>query len=104
MRTTDFGLKPQSLKMIQEALAQFPQIQEALIIGSRAMGHYKRGSDIDIALKGSNITETILAKIKGKLEDELPLPYLFDVIHYETIKNLELKKHIDTYGKSIIIS
>ncbi len=32
---------------------------------------------------------------------EYPLPYFFDVIHYENISSEELKTHIDTMGKII---
>jgi hypothetical protein len=33
--------------------------------------------------------------------DELPLPYLFDVIHYDKITHDDLRTHIDRYGKSV---
>ena len=36
-----------------------------------------------------------------KLNEVYPLPYFFDIIVYEQIKNENLKKHIDTAGKEI---
>jgi predicted nucleotidyltransferase len=37
---TDFGLKPGDLQMICLALEKEPQIEQALIFGSRAKGNY----------------------------------------------------------------
>ncbi|MBZ4645255.1 MAG: polymerase subunit beta, partial [Clostridia bacterium] len=34
------------------------------------------------------------------LNEELPLPYYFDVVHYESLKHDSLKAHIDTYGRA----
>ena len=30
--------------------------------------------------------------------DELPCPFVFDVVAYESIKNPQLRRHIDTVG------
>ena len=40
-----------------------------------------------------------LLHLKDKLEEELPLPYRFDLVIYDQIDSLDLKKHIDTFGK-----
>ena len=48
----NFGLRPQDLTEIIEMIRQFPDIEEAVIFGSRAKGNYKKGSDVDIAIKG----------------------------------------------------
>ncbi len=92
-----FGLPDQSLDMIKNTLAQYPEVKEAIIFGSRAMGNYKKGSDVDIALKG-NISQDTLLKIYVKLDQELPLPYKCDIVDYHAITNSELKTHIDQYG------
>ena len=46
------------LAVIQEIceLAQKHQIEKVILFGSRARGDYKRASDIDLAVKGGNIT------------------------------------------------
>ncbi len=93
-----FGISEKSLQSIIDALKKFPEVQEAIIFGSRAMGHYKPGSDVDLALKG-NITPDTLLKIKTLLDQELPLPYLFDIVDYQAIDNPDFKAHIDQYGK-----
>lgn len=72
-------------------------VVKAVIFGSRAMGNYKRGSDIDIALIG---TEKIL-KINDILNEESPMPYFFDLIAYDCISNENLREHINSQGKVI---
>jgi hypothetical protein len=59
------------------------------------MGHYKNGSDVDLAVYGSRLLTRLFNGLSALLNEELPLPYYFDVIHYESIKDIELKKHID---------
>lgn len=92
-----FGLTEEDLGRIRTTLQAFPQIETAQIIGSRAMGNYKKGSDIDLVLTG-DVPFQVVAKVKTALE-ELPTPYFFDVIVYQDVKNASLKMHIDTHGK-----
>ncbi len=94
-----FGLPVKSMGMIIEALSRWPEIEKAVVFGSRAMGHYKNGSDVDLAVYGKQITDEAVQRLSALLNEELPLPYYFDVIHYESIKDIELKKHIDEYGR-----
>ncbi|GGH84653.1 putative nucleotidyltransferase [Pullulanibacillus pueri] len=94
-----FGLIESDLHYINVALMQFDEIKCAVIFGSRAMGNYKKGSDIDIAIKGKDITSEVLYKLSDLLNEEYPLPYFFDIIHYESISNENLKAHIDKEGK-----
>ncbi len=95
------GLLKRDLDWIQEALSKYPEIEEAVLFGSRAMGNYKKGSDVDLAIKGSRINRTTVNRLSDDLNEEYPLPYFFDVIHYENISSEELKTHIDTMGKII---
>ncbi|MBT3385174.1 MAG: nucleotidyltransferase domain-containing protein [Prolixibacteraceae bacterium] len=94
-----FGIAPKSYKLIMYAISEFEEIEKASIYGSRAIGNFKQGSDIDIVLFGKKITQEIVLKLKVKLEHDLPIPYFFDLTHYESISNLELKNHIDSHGK-----
>lgn len=95
-----FSLSQKEIEQICRILKQFPQIEEGLIFGSRAMGNQKRGSDIDLAIKGKTDL-SLAAKVKSRLEEDLPLPYFFDVIDYHSIGNPQLKEHIDRFGKVI---
>jgi predicted nucleotidyltransferase len=93
-----FGLTKSELEQIYQILRAFPAIKEVLIFGSRATGGYKKTSDIDLALKG-NINNEIVAEVKYQLEENTTLPYFFDVINYQKLKNKELKAQIDQEGK-----
>lgn len=92
-----FGLTDEEITQIIEVLKSIPEIECGIIYGSRALGTYKRGSDIDLALKGK-INLDVVAKVKWILEEETKLPYFFDVTDYKSITNHELKQHIDIYG------
>lgn len=90
------------MKYMTNALQQFKEIDKAFIVGSRAMGNYKVGSDIDLAIVGVNITNQRLYKLDDCLNEVYPLPVFFDIIHYEATLNENLKKHIETEGKNNI--
>ncbi len=93
------GLKEKDLLYIINTIKNHPEIEKAVLFGSRAMGNFKRGSDVDIALIGESISFTTISEIKYDLEEESPMPYFFDILNYHQLKNEELKKHIDTVGK-----
>ena len=95
-----FGLLSRDEKNILDALSKFDEIEEAIVFGSRAIGNYKAGSDVDLALKGPLGSDLIL-QISESLNEDYPLPYFFDVIDYNRITNEALENHIDAYGKSI---
>ncbi len=90
------SLKDSDLDAIKEVISRFPQVQKAILFGSRAKGNYKRGSDVDIALYliGDDITQSIA----GVLNDDTLLPYKFDVLNASTITNPDLIAHINRVG------
>jgi len=94
-----FGLAEAQINEICTIMAKFPEIRQAIIFGSRAMGNYKEASDVDIALKGDT-TFSLAAKVKYELEEETYLPFFFDVLPYEKSNHVKLKAHIDQYGIS----
>jgi predicted nucleotidyltransferase len=96
----NFGITPKSMNMIINVLMNKKEVQKAAIFGSRSIGNYKNGSDIDIAIYGANITADLVNEISVELNEKLPLPYYFDIVHYDSLKHDGLKDHIDKYGKS----
>lgn len=100
--SNSFGIYEKSFSLILDVFKSFPEIKEAIIFGSRAMGNYKHGSDIDIALKG-DINQQLLAKIRGVLEDEISTPYLYDVVVFDQLENENTIQHIEKYGKLIYL-
>lgn len=95
---TIFGLKISVVNQIKEVFLNYPQVQEVILYGSRAMGNYKNGSDIDLTLKGDELNLAILNKIDWELDDLL-LPYTFDLSLYKHIDNPDLINHIKQVGK-----
>ncbi|WP_455814903.1 nucleotidyltransferase family protein [Clostridium butyricum] len=96
-----YGLLERDIRYIKKALEQCEEIEKAIIFGSRAMGNYKNGSDVDIAVLGELISNNTILKLNDYLNEIYPLPYFFDIINYNSITNENLKKHIDIEGKII---
>lgn len=94
------GLDKKELQKICKVFDQFKKIDSVIIFGSRSMGNFKKGSDIDLALMG-DIDSSTLNQIKLLLNEETPLPYFFDIVVYNEIESKDLKDHIDHYGKII---
>ncbi len=93
-----YGLTTEQLDKIISFIRTYPEIEEAVLFGSRAMGNYKKTSDVDIALKGPFVTASLAARMKSNLEEESNLPYFFDFLAYPIISNEALKQHIITHG------
>lgn len=72
-------------------------ISKAIIYGSRAMGNYREGSDIDLTLLG-DVDHRTLARIAGEFDDS-NIPYTVDLSAYDKICNQNLKEHINRVGK-----
>ncbi len=83
-----------ALNKITEILKSNYKIKQIFLFGSRAKGTAKPGSDIDISIKGDNLTLSDIFNLSLKI-DELDLPYKVDIIDYDKISNVELKEHID---------
>lgn len=66
--TEVFGLPKKCVEDIRAVLAAVSSVERAVIFGSRAMGNYKPGSDVDLALFGE-ISYDDLLKIKSRLDD-----------------------------------
>ena len=96
-----FGMTDKSFTIFLSALHEFPEIESAEIFGSRAIGNYKPGSDVDVVLKGNEVTSITVSKLTSMLNERLPLPYLFDVVNYTDVDNLSLKNHIDRYALTV---
>lgn len=96
-KLSSLGLNQDDVDNIVNVLRSNPKIQEAVLFGSRALGTYSSGSDIDISLHGHNLSLTDILDVSIELE-ELNLPYKFDLIIYERINEEALKAHIQRVG------
>ena len=76
------------------------KISTAILFGSRAKGSFEPGSDIDIAIKGSELNLNVIIELKIILDDLL-LPYKFDIVIYDRISEPALLDHINRVGISL---
>lgn len=95
-----YGLSKENMTKIQSVLADFVEIDEAVLYGSRAKGNYKSGSDIDLALKGERLNLHILNTISLALDD-LFLPWIFDLVIHHHIRDSALIDHIQRVGQVV---
>ncbi len=96
-----FGLREEVIEKIQQVLAKYPQINQAILYGSRAKGTYKNGSDIDITLKGAELNLRLLSQISHELDDLL-IPYKIDLSIFHEIENADLLEHIGRVGVEFV--
>lgn len=96
-----FGISDKTYSKLLDTFSRFPEIKEVFIFGSRAKGSYKNGSDIDLAVKGENISPGLILKLKGLFNERLSIPYKVDVIGYDYLTHLGLKEHIQRIGRVI---
>ena len=82
---------------IADVLAGHPQVEQAVLYGSRAKGNYKNGSDIDLTLMGRELQTADLLSIMGELDDLL-LPYMIDLSLFHQLTHPELIEHIRRVG------
>jgi predicted nucleotidyltransferase len=94
-----FGLTQKTIDKINTVFDSHSDIREVIIYGSRAKGNFREGSDIDITLKGKNISSTTLLKINQQIDD-LNTLYLFDVSIFEKLESKDFIEHIDRVGKT----
>lgn len=91
------GLSENELRKITRVFQKFSNINTAILFGSRAMGTYHNGSDIDIALKGDDLKLNDILNVSIAL-DELSLPYKLDLIAFNRIQEPKLIDHIKRVG------
>ncbi len=63
------GLTNETLAEIHRVLAQQPEVEKAILYGSRAKGTQRTGSDVDLALIGPGLDDRILGRIADDFED-----------------------------------
>lgn len=93
----NFGLDSSTIKKIRLIFANYPSIEKVILYGSRAIGNYRSGSDIDLTLLAPQLTTSDLLRIENELDDLL-LPYQIDLSLYHQIENDDLLEHIQRVG------
>lgn len=95
----DHGLSAETVAQIRGALSRFPEVERAVLFGSRAKGTFRQGSDIDLALVGEGVDWRLLGRIEMVLDD-LMLPYSFSLIELSKVTNEEVAAHVRRVGRT----
>jgi len=91
------GLPASAMAAIQMVLATYPEVEAAILYGSRALGRHRPASDIDLTLTGHVIRNATLARIDADLDDLL-LPWVIDLSALAAISHPALLDHIQRAG------
>lgn len=92
-----FGLEQHIIDNIITVFEANANVDKAFVFGSRAKGNYRPDSDIDIAIKGIDITLDDILKMSMEFEVK-GIKNKIDLIDYTSIKEPALKEHIDRVG------
>lgn len=98
LRRSDYGLSGSVIRKICDVFKRYPQVEKAVLYGSRAKAAHKTGSDIDLTLHGgTDLTLNVLLRIADDLDD-LFLPYTFDLSIFRDITDPDVTEHIQRVG------
>lgn len=92
-----FGLTSQIINKLISIFSKENKIKKVILYGSRALGTFKNGSDIDLVIVSPKMSLSELLKIENLIED-LMLPYQIDLSVMHMIENEDLIDHIQKYG------
>ena len=85
-----------TLAMMRDVFAQYPELQKVTLYGSRATGRATERSGFNLVTHG---IEDRLAVARVELDlEELPIPQFCEVQAYERISYAPLKQNIDRDG------
>lgn len=92
-----YGLPDEAIEKIQQTFVEYPQIANVWLYGSRAMGNYRQGSDIDLCIEAPTLTMSQLLTIENQLDDLL-LPWKMDLVLKHQVDNEALLAHVERVG------
>ena len=95
-----FGLPVHVLNDICDVFRKHHNIKKVILYGSRAMGNYRLGSDIDLCVEADGMELTQLLAIENQIDDLL-LPWKVDLSSKHQIDNPDLLHHIQCVGIEI---
>jgi len=94
------SLRDRDLAALRAAFRRFPAVREVRVFGSRATGHARRASDIDLAIFAPDATPSEWADLCDALENA-PLIYELDLVRPEQAVSERLKEKIEREGIAI---
>jgi uncharacterized protein len=100
MTRKPLALRDKDLAALRGTLRRFPAVREVRVFGSRATGHARRASDLDLAIFAPQATSIEWAEICEALENA-PLIYQLDLVRAEQTTSDRLKEKIESEGIAI---
>lgn len=91
------GLEHVEINQIISILGKNSKIEKVVLFGSRAKGNFQNGSDVDLSLIGNKLELNDILNASIEI-DNLSLPYKFDLVIYDRIKEKALLEHINRVG------
>ncbi len=89
-----FGLNDKILQELINVLASYDNVIKAVVFGSRATGHYRNNSDIDLAVYCKS---EIPPGLRQDLDEAAGI-YKIDVVDMNRLSNQSLRKRIEDEG------
>ena len=96
------ALREKDLAVLRGVFRRCRTVREVRVFGSRARGHARRASDLDLAVSAPDATPSEWAELREGLEDA-PLIYELDVVRVEQVTSARLKAKIDREGVAIYV-
>lgn len=93
-------IRDQDLAALRRTFRRFPYVREVRIFGSRATGHARRASDIDLAISAPDATADQWLELAEAVE-AAPIIYELDLVHLEHTYNPRLLEKIEREGVPI---
>lgn len=96
------ALRDSDLAVLRSTFERFPCVHEVRIFGSRATGHARRASDIDLAISAPEATAGQWQELVEALE-EAPVIYELDIVRADDACNPRLMEKIAQEGLPIYL-
>ena len=94
------ALRHRDLDVLRGAFRRFPSVREVRVFGSRATGHARRASDLDLAIFAPEATSAEWNELTESLENA-PLIYELDLVRPDRTENAALLERIAREGVAI---
>lgn len=92
---------PEALRAsVCSLLSTDTRVQSILLFGSRAIGTWREGSDIDIAVSGGELDRTDVWNWKSWLDDDV-FPWSLDIVVVDDRTDQHLREHIERVGRPL---
>jgi predicted nucleotidyltransferase len=93
------GIPEDARKRLLSVLSAAPNLQAVWLFGSRAMGRYQPGSDIDICLEGPRLSHADRLRLMVAVDDLL-LPWKVDLVPRHELP-ADLEAHVQRVGRCL---